>query len=466
MYVKGPGGTLVDPPKPESGIFDDRYYLELLLAEVRRCPKVSRQAIVDSYKGGKRTLYQKAADSMSVPISLKDSYVKAFVKAEKINLTAKGDPAPRIIQPFSVRYNLELGRYLKFSEKRIMGAIDRVWGRPTILSGYNCDEQGEKIAGVWKQFRNPVAIGLDASRWDQHVSRQALVYEMSFYKALFPGDRYLSMLVDMQLDNRGIAIARDGCVRYSMPGRRMSGVPNTSMGNKILMTSMMHSLRRKLGVDFALINNGDDCVVIIESVHEELFTNSVEEHFLRYGIEMEVEPVTNQLEQLEFCQAHPVCIGGSWRMVRSLATSMAKDCYANISLRTAADCQSWLAAVGLCGVTINSGVPILQSFHNAFIRGSAGRKVSKLHLDRIIEYGNVERMRGISRGVVPVEGSSRVSFYRAFGVPPSVQVEMEGRFDALALSITGAPVETQHELPPSYPLCLLTSCLPKLPLKI
>ena len=227
MYVKGPGGTLVDPPIPESGIFDDTYYLDLLLGETRRCPKVSRQAIVDSYKGGKRTLYQKAAESMSVPISRKDSYVKAFVKAEKINLTAKGDPAPRIIQPFSVRYNLELGRYLKFSEKRIMSAIDRVWGRPTILSGYNCDEQGEKIAAIWKQFRNPVAVGLDASRWDRHVSRQALVYEMSFYKRLFPGDSYLSYLVDMQLDNRGIAIARDGCVRYSMPGRRMSGVPNT-----------------------------------------------------------------------------------------------------------------------------------------------------------------------------------------------------------------------------------------------
>lgn len=466
MYVKGPNGTLVPPPEPEPGIFFEElgYYADELTWNTRFCPKASRRQIVDSYKGGKRTLYEQARLSVcQVPIHRGDARVKAFVKAEKINLTAKGDPAPRIIQPFSTRYCLELGRYLKLNEERILNGINKTWGGKTVFSGMNVDQQGTGIRKVWDTFQDPVAIGLDATRWDQHVSYDALVYEFDYYKRLFPCDRYLSDLLDMQLVNTGIALARDGAAMYTVRGRRMSGVPNTSTGNKVLMTAIMHGYRKHLGFHLRLINNGDDCVVIVERENLAAFTSQVDSYFLRFGIEMECEDPVDMFEKIEFCQSHPIMVGESCRMVRTLHTSMAKDVYANLSLRTVADCESWLSSVGICGTHLNEGVPILHAFHSAILRGGGGRKVSTEHMNRIIEFGNIERIRELEHRSVEILPSTRVSFYRAFGVSPDVQVKLEKMFGKIDMHLGGAPEVCKHTIPPSYPLTLLTSPLPCLP---
>lgn len=466
MYVKGPGGTLVEPPEPILGIFNEKLmcYLDSLVQNTSRCPVASRRQIVDSYKGGKQRLYERALESVSqIPINRSDKKVKAFVKAEKINITAKGDPAPRIIQPFTTRYCLELGRYLKLNEERILTAINRVWGCKTVFSGMNVVSQGQGIAKVWQSFSDPVAVGLDASRWDQHVSRQALEFEMSYYKRLFPGDRYLSMLCDMQLVNTGIALARDGCVLYHVEGRRMSGVPNTSTGNKVLMTAIMYGYRKHLGIHFKLINNGDDCVVVLERENLEKFQNEVKQYFLDFGIEMECEPPVDILEKIEFCQSHPIEVGGSYRMVRSLATSMAKDTYANLSLRNVGDCESWLAAVGMCGTHINEGVPILQEFHRCFSRGAGGRQVSAAHLARIVEYGNIERMKDLGHADTTISAGTRVSFYKAFGVSPSLQEQFENRFRGVNIHLGRAPEVCKYHMPEAYPTHALLSQLPCLP---
>jgi hypothetical protein len=140
-----------------------------------------------------------------------------FVKAEKIGTHMPGgkcDPAPRVIQPRSARYNVEVGRFLKDLEHRIYSSIAELCGGPTVMKGYNAAQVAKHIRGMWGTVTRPVAVGLDASRFDQHVSKQALRWEHDVYTRCFRGcDRKeLHRLLQWQLVNSGHSRTKDGYV--------------------------------------------------------------------------------------------------------------------------------------------------------------------------------------------------------------------------------------------------------------
>lgn len=94
-------------------------------------------------------MYEQAVASLrDVPVNRGDAMLKTFVKAEKINFTAKPDPAPRIIQPRSPRYNVELGRYVKVVEKHLYKAVARVFHEVTICKGLNAHDRGDRKSVV------------------------------------------------------------------------------------------------------------------------------------------------------------------------------------------------------------------------------------------------------------------------------------------------------------------------------
>nr|UQB76141.1 RNA polymerase [Flumine tombus-like virus 26] len=460
---------MVPPPQAKPDVFLRCFpYFKSWTEHISFRPKATAAAIVASYQGGKATLYRNAMESLKeAPLSQKDAYVKSFVKAEKINITAKGDPAPRVIQPFNTRYCLELGRYLKLRECAMLGWCNKVWGGSsvTVFKGLNVEQAGEHMWRKWSDYKDPVAVGLDASRWDQHVGIQALNFEFGFYKAVYPNDHYLNWLLSMQLHNKGVLLAKDGSIRYKVNGRRMSGVPNTGLGNCILMTALVHTYCRERGVKASLANNGDDCVVIMERQDLATFQAGLTAWFLDFGINMVVEPPVDTFEAIEFCQCHPIHTATGPRMVRTLHTSMAKDTYSVVSMRNAKDCETWLSAVGMCGETINAGVPVLEEFARAFTRAGHNRSVSKLHVERILGYGGVERIKGMTKRVVPITTEARVSFYRAFGVVPYQQEVMEELLRRVIITSPGAPEVTYQHPTPAYPLNLINNpsqCLPNL----
>jgi len=205
FYVSGSEG-LTQAPSPKAGVFArlDGIRLRLLRA-MRSTPIVSRDEYPGLYTGRKRGVYERALESLKVrAINKRDAWVSTFVKAEKVNFDSKGDPAPRVIQPRSPRYNLEVGRYLKLFEKELCAGFQRVWGYPVVLKGLNAQRVGGWLARHWAEFRNPVAVGLDASRFDQHVSVEALRFEHSVYNAVF-GCKELRRLLSWQLSNHGVA---------------------------------------------------------------------------------------------------------------------------------------------------------------------------------------------------------------------------------------------------------------------
>nr|ABY73661.1 RNA-dependent RNA polymerase [Barley yellow dwarf virus PAV] len=433
VFTVGKGDAAIYPPRPVHDIFTDTmdYFKESIINEVGYCKTYPAQALALSYSAGKRSQYFKAIESLKrEPYQRKDANVQAFLKKEKHWMTKA--IAPRLICPRSKRYNIILGTRLKFNEKKIMHAIDSVFGSPTVLSGYDNFQQGRIIAKKWQKFASPVAIGVDASRFDQHVSEQALKWEHGIYNGIF-GSTELATALEHQLVNNIKMFVEDKMLRFKVIGHRMSGDINTSMGNKLIMCGMMHAYFKMLGVEAELCNNGDDCVIITDRVNEKLF-DGMYQHFLQYGFNMVTEAPVYELEKLEFCQSRPVRIDGKYRMVRR-PDCIGKDSTTLLSMLNESDVKSYMSAVAQCGLVLNAGVPILESFYRCLYRSSGYKKVSEEYIKNVISYGTDERLQGRRTfKETPITDDNRMSYWESFGVDPKIQQLVERYFDDLTVS--------------------------------
>lgn len=391
-------------------------------------PRLSHQQVVDRYTGAKKRVYTDAMISLSrQPLCERDSYLKMFVKFEKQDL----GKAPRGINPRDPRYNLELGRYLKHAEKPFFKAINEAFGAHTdhtVIKGLNADKSARVLRQKWERFTSPVAVGLDAEKFDAHVSVQALKFEHSFYVDAFPGyAQQLRRMLNWQLKNRGVAYAPDGKVNFEISGTRSSGDLNTSLGNCLIMCACVYAYAKHVGVEVELANNGDDCVVIFEREHLAKFLGSVQGWFRRRGFSMVAEEPVFSFDEIEFCQTKPILLSTGWRMVRNHAAVFKKDPMCLIAIQNDKVYRKWLYAVGECGLSLASGVPVQQSFYNLLKR--SGTQCSDAMRDHIFKGTSMmTRLDGLE-GVGVVTPQSRVCYYYAFGVTPDEQLAIERAFD-------------------------------------
>jgi len=433
FYINGDGETVPKPVKEFSQRMSE--FKRLISREMPTTTPITRQQFVDCYRGRKRVTYQQAADSLLVKdLSQDDAMLKAFVKAEKINCTIKRDPVPRVIQPRTPRYNVEVGVFLRPLEKRLYRAIDRVFDRfdnglKTVMKGYNSRVQASIIRQKWCSFKNPRGVGLDAQRFDQHCSVPALEWEHSVYLDCYRcWDRILlAKLLRWQIDNNGRGYCLDGFLKYFIKGCRMSGDINTSMGNIIIMCGLVWTYAKFKGIQIELVNNGDDCMVIMEAEDVERFRTGLYEWFWEMGYRMKVEPTVNRIEQIEFCQMHPVCTGGeNWLMVRNFAASAAKDAISVKPLDNAKVFRRWLRSVGEGGLKMTGGVPVVQNYYRSMVRASCGARPLT---DPSMEGGFWQLSQGLNLAFEPPTDKARVSFYDAFGITPDMQLALEEMYD-------------------------------------
>lgn len=433
-------GRLSKPPQPRAGVFERLSGIrQRLLRKTISTPIVDRDDYPMLYTGRKRGVYQAAVDSLKQRgLTVKDSYVDTFLKAEKINFDAKGDPAPRVIQPRSPRYNVEVGRYLKLFEKECFRAFQRVWKYPVVLKGLNAQQVGGWMKQHWDSFERPVAIGLDASRFDQHVSRAALEWEHSVYNGVFQS-RELRQLLRMQLRNRGIARVDGLRFDYETDGCRMSGDINTGLGNCLIMSSIVIAYCEHVGIQFRLANNGDDCVVFCDR-RDERELDGLESWFLDFGFTLTRESPCYELEHVEFCQFHPVCCGNGWRMVRDPRVAMSKDCVALVGWDKESEVRAWAHAIGSCGISLTRGVPVWEAWYHRLLR--VGEEASAGVRERVAECGLSYAAAGVQACSVTEE--CRYSFYKAFGILPDLQVALEAEYAHPCELTPITPVTSSH----------------------
>lgn len=469
-FVESAQGMLVSPPLPHRATFFARMqgFKTSLLRCLRPVRRMCLRTFVQTSPNHKRKVYEQALVTyLRNGLTERDSYVTSFIKAEKVS-TAKGDPAPRIIQPRGVKFNLIYGAFIRPAEKEIYSAIDRVYGRPTVVCGQNAVEQAALLRSAWDTIADPIAISYDLSRMDQHVSEVALRWEHSIYRAMFDNDHDFDTLdwcLNRTVENYGIAytcdeLGRPAKVSYRKVGSRMSGDMNTSLGNKLLMCGMLHSyftghLGFVVGTDYAVVDNGDDCVVVMSrrayvlmgqmttgqplriaavdpanwqvayivqvvdgvrpSTHEDIST-----FFRALGFTLKEEGLVYEFEKIEFCQTQPCFIDGRWLMVRGLK-ALSKDCYC---LKQANQFEEWLQQVSSAGINCYGSVPIYSAFYGA---------MSSVRTDRrnLLEQSGLYYLsQGMQSGDRVTE-ANRIAFYNTFGVTPREQELIEHHYRSL-----------------------------------
>lgn len=445
-------GTLVPPPEPKENAFEQHCaeFRRLFRTRVHVTTPWRHEEFVACYRGRRQSVYQAAADSLLTrSVNRTDSHLSTFVKAEKINFSAKADPAPRVIQPRNPRYNVEVGKYIKKIEHAIYVGVDHVWGGPTILKGYNASNSAAILREKWDKFANPVAVGLDASRFDQHVSAQALMYEHSFYELFYAGkDREeLRMLLSWQLHNKGRGVANDGVIHYSVEGRRMSGDMNTGLGNCLLMCAMVWSFCKDVGLRAALANNGDDCSLIMDS-DDLAKLGGLDRWFTDMGFTMKMEEPVYEFEQIEFCQTHPIWTPEGWIMVRNAMTAIAKDCNTLTPIDSQASFDKWRYCLGEAGLHLTGGVPIFQDFYRALGRGGIP---SRMIDSPQFESGMMVMAKDMHRKYTEIHPQTRFSFWLAFGITPDHQEAIEDYFSTAAVQFNAPEPQGKSEFPtPEY----------------
>lgn len=378
----------------------------------------SREEFVNHYKGGRKVRYQNAYEKL-MSSGKKNSHatVQTFVKAEKINFTSKPDPAPRVIQPRDARFNIEFGRYIWKMEHKIYKALGRLYKYPCVAKGFNCYETGEIIKKKWDMFENPCFVSLDASRFDQHVSQEALKWTHRQYRK-FNHDEDFVWCLDRMLSNKGYATAKDGGFKYTVDRGRMSGDMDTALGNCLLMVAMVYSYCTEKGIRHEVIDNGDDITVVCDVKDKDRVVSGLMEWFAELGFRMKVEASGNVLEKLEFCQTYPVFDGVKWRMVRGL-NCLVKD---TVLICDEDEAPYRIGEVSECGKALCDGLPIYSTFYNVMNEmGKRSRGNSNQH-----HHSGMRRLaEGLEYKGLEVTDEARLSFYNFCGINPSRQRDIE-----------------------------------------
>lgn len=427
FVVKGSDGSLGKAPVPtQAGLTAVRPWFQSLVTFLPETTPISMRAFVAGYRGRRGEMYRKALERIESgqfdPRRIAE--VGTFVKCEKIDFAEKPDAVPRVIQPRSPMFNIMFGRYLKPMEAPLYKALNKMYGSrtPVVMKGMTLDEVAGHVAAKWDSFADPVAVDLDASRFDQHVSQAMLELEHSVYVGGVSqyNKGKLAALCRRQLVNVCMGRAKDGMVTYKIHGCRMSGDMNTSVGNVIIMVCCLKAFIHSLGVRVELVNNGDDSVLILERQHYALLSGL--DVFMRsVGFSMKIGPPVETLERVEFCQTRPVWVGDRYLMVRNPAVVMRKDSICVLPLTTTDLFKAWLRDVGVCGLNLYGDVPVLGAFYSRMHREGNTKRIIKHHSHQP-QMGYSGRSSVAGQSICPY---ARVSFWKAFGVLPDMQVAIE-----------------------------------------
>lgn len=351
--------------------------------------------------------------------------VTAFIKFEKweaFELFSELEKpmdvkAPRLIQFREPAYTYELARFLRPIEKFMFNtSADGRWVSPNkrlFSKGLTSWQIASNLVSKISRFENPVMVLLDYSRMDATLRlllRRAV--EWSYYKRCNPS-WWLAKLLKLQEKNRVRAMSG---LLWVIIGTMMSGEYNTSCGDSKINDAINAYLLD--GVDYDQLINGDDGVLIMEwIVYQKLDLD-----YAKLGMTAKVD-LAHCIEDVQFCQCHPVQLDAGWRMVRNPWRVMSRSSYTCKTLNG----EGWmrlLGSIGLGELSCNNGVPVLQSYASMLYR-SAGKRTSKALLD---EYMYM-RPDKIDERLMPISMRARQSFSAAFGISPTEQWAMEQVFD-------------------------------------
>jgi len=416
--VKVAGGGFGTPPRPQPGV-SYAAFLEAFEPSSLPSGPMTTAEFIRSRPGRKKRVYKeakaKAAGTHFATEAKRFSTTQFFIKVEKTEqqhtnmwtgATTKA-PVPRLINPRNVLYNLELGKYTVQVEHQIYEDIGKMFGRPCIAKGMNYWDRAGTIKGHFDEFQDPVWVGGDASRFDQHTHTLSLKLEHTVLKRYYPGDRKLKHLLELQFNNRGYGFTSDGFLQAELGDMRMSGDMNTALGNCIISAALVWTRLQELGIlGYALID-GDDFGVVMERQDAAAFMKGASEWYLGYGYNIAWETPVDIIEQVSFCQTHPVWTPKGYVMCRDPHKVLNSDLCGYSQCNDDRYYLALVHAIGEAGCSIAAGMPILQEFYRTAMRlGRCNRKVKLIEFEK---YWYGQFLAGLTYEPTDVHWRTRVS---------------------------------------------------------
>ncbi|APG76526.1 hypothetical protein 1 [Hubei tombus-like virus 10] len=405
------------------------------------------------YKAEKKKIYERAVSSLSVcPLTSDDSKIRAFIKFEKMLAKETGKPkAPRMISPPSPRFLVRTGCYVKPAEHAIYEAIDHMFGFKVVTKGMNFGEIGRLFKSHWDALDDPVAFDVDVEKMDRSTSSEMLAWTHKLIHACYRGDDLddIREMLKQQLSVRTTVKCDDGNIKYTVDGTLTSGQMNTSLVGVSMVSSIMYTLfKERLDVPYRFVDAGDDCTVILDKRNADRFLCEVRKIFGEVGFAITIGPPSVELEQIEFCQGHPVLVGSSYTMVRNAKDAAIKDATSLQPMDSLREMAVWMEAVAKCGIASHGGVPIASSLYRCYARNSTRMqremkmtqrqlKRFKLAVDKrkkdVVSWNqsNAEPMCALDVEPSPY---TRLSYEKAFGLNSVFQLRMEQYYDTLVIN--------------------------------
>jgi len=254
----------------------------------------------------------------------------------------------------------------------------------------------------------------------------------------FPKNKLFAKLLKWQLVNKCFGRLKEGTIKFIVQGARMSGDMNTALGNCLLMSCMVYAFCKSVGIEkMRLANDGDDCVLIIE--RGDLWkTDTLPDWFLTMAFSMKVEDPVYQFEEIEFCQSKPVWTPEGYIMVRNPRAAIAKDVISTSCLPHVHVFKTWMKAVGMGGMALTGGIPIMQDFY-ARLLSLAGDVEERMTYD-MEEQGFFRMGKGMNRQYGHIHWRTRLSFWIAFGIEPDRQKALELEVTTRRVSMYFKPI--------------------------
>lgn len=381
--------------------------------------EVADEVVLRGMRGRRKTRYVNAAESLKQrPVTKSDAFISAFVKAEKLNPLAKHNPAPRMIQAANARYNFALFKFLKPIEHELYQIKER--GLPIVGKGLNQVQRAEVLLEKMDMFRDPVVWSLDASRFDQHVDIEVLKIEHSIYLRC-NNDPLLRELLKWQLNIRG---ATQTGVRYKTTGKRMSGHPNTALGNCLLMYMFARSALKEIGIRAEVFVDGDDTLVICDQ-RDEHQLNRLPAIFLEFGQELKIENRATKLSDVNWCQSKPVLVNGRWQFVADYRKVLSSACAGVKYWHEETTRRDMAFSVGQCLLALYNGTPVIAAFARKLcsLGGTINRDIFESDLYRKVHNPDFGKLEYIEPTM-----EARNSFDEAWGMDVSMQLLVEEDF--------------------------------------
>lgn len=460
--------VLAEMPQPtEEGLEELKAAAKLLSTFLPTTSTADYGSMPNLYTGQKRKRYLRAEEYVQQHgIDKSMSSIKMFVKNDKLD-PIKVNPDPRPIQFRDARYCVEISRYLKPMEHNLynLEGDESVGLSPTRLvgKGLNQVQRAKLLKHKLSLFLRPAILSLDCARFDLHVSLELLEIEHSVYLAANP-DPAFAKLLSWQL--RNTCYSQNG-IKYVTRGRRMSGDMNTALGNCIIMIIMVMAFMKRFGVHYDILDDGDDCLLIVEAENVTTIRESVHGAFLSYGHEVKIEKVAYSLPEVSWCQSSPIeYAAGKWKFVRNPWKVMSCD-LVGVRWKVGGKGRArMLATVGVCELILNLGVPVLQSYSLALIRNAGNAKIYEKgdyfqssvaqRAKKELRVFGLKHITKLKPGPITME--ARLSFEAAFNIPIEMQLVMEKDLDSWVIQLEGTAKQgeprdphTWHETRPCYP---------------